>query len=91
MRDEPPDHRDGGWVGESALILGVAALVGAMLPVVSDYVAGPVAAVAILLGLLGARRHQAGRARRVAPAIAGTVLGAVALFVVVLMLAASRS
>jgi len=91
MREKPPGHRDGGWMGESALILGVAALISAMLPVVSDFVAGPAAAVAILLGLLGARRHQAGRAARVAPAIAGTVLGAIALFVVVLMLAASNS
>lgn len=91
MRDESPDHRDGGWVGESALILGVAAIVCAMLPVVSDFVAGPVAAIAIVLGIIGARWHQSGRARRVAPAIAGTVLGSIGLFVVVLMLAASQS
>lgn len=89
MRDEPPDHRDGGWAGEYSLVLGILALVGALLPIVSDFVAGPVAAIAIALGLVGVQRHQAGRAARVAPAIAGTVLGAIVLFVVVLMLAAS--
>ena len=45
--------------------------------------------IAIGLGLVGVRWHQSGRAARVAPAIAGMVLGMVALFIVVLMLAAS--
>lgn len=89
VRDDPPISRAGGWAGEYALVLGIAAILCGLLPVISDLVAGPVAVIAIGLGLLGVRWHQVGRAARVAPAIAGMVLGIVALFIVVLMLAAS--
>lgn len=89
VRDVPPNPRDGGWPGEWALVLGLAAIVCGLLPVISDLVAGPLSAVAIGLGLVGVRRHQAGRAARVAPAITGMVLGIIALFIVVLMIAAS--
>lgn len=88
MRDDR-NHRDDGWAGRYSLVLGIAALLCGLLPVISDLVAGPLAAVAIGLGLVGVRWHQSGRAARVAPAIAGMVLGAIALFVVVLMIAAS--
>ncbi|MET4100322.1 cadmium resistance protein CadD (predicted permease) [Agrococcus sp. UYP10] len=91
MRDEPPGHRGGGWAGEYALVLGVVALVCALVPVVSDLIAGPLGAVAIVLGLVGVRRHQAGRDRRVAPAILGVVLGTLVLCVVAIMFAASHT
>lgn len=91
VRDDPPSPRHGGWMGEYALVLGIAALLAGLLPVISDLIAGPIAVVAIGMGLVGVRWHQAGRASRVAPAIAGMVLGVIALFVVVLMLAASMS
>lgn len=89
VRDDPPNPRDGRWVGEYALVLGIAAILCGLLPVISDLIAGPVAVVAIVLGLVGVRWHQAGRAARVAPAITGMVLGVLALFLVVLMVAAS--
>lgn len=89
VHDEPQPHRDARWAGSYALAAGFAALVCALLPAVSDIVAAPVALLAIALGLIGIRLHNAKRAARVAPAIVGLMLGAVALCIVVLMLAAS--
>ncbi len=90
MHSEPPTHRDG-WAGQYALAAGAAALICALLPGVSDVIAAPLAALAIALGLLGVRWHRTGRAPRVASAITGTVLGAVALSIVAVMVAASHT
>lgn len=90
MHPQPPSHRHG-WAGQYALAAGVAAIVCALLPGVSDVIAAPLAVLAIVLGLLGVRWHQSGRAPRVASAITGTVLGAVALSIVAVMVAASHT
>ncbi|WP_306232877.1 hypothetical protein [Agrococcus beijingensis] len=89
MNDDPSPHRDARWAGSYALAAGFASVVCTLLPAVSEVVAGPLALIAIVLGLVGIRLHSVKRAARVAPAIIGLMLGAVALFIVVLMLAAS--
>jgi hypothetical protein len=89
VHDEPSPHRDARWAGSYALAVGFASLVCALLPAVSDVLAAPLALLAIGLGLVGIRLHRAGRASRVAPSIIGLMLGAGALCIVVLMLAAA--
>ncbi|MGV8965558.1 MAG: hypothetical protein ACOH2F_04705 [Cellulomonas sp.] len=85
-RDPQPHHADDP-VGERALAAGIAAFVASFIPGVGDFVAVPAAIIAIVLGLVGIQRFETGRAARVAAAACGTILGAAAslMFVVVLV------
>jgi len=76
--------------GESALVLGIIAVLGLFVPAVGDYIAAPGALAAMVLGFIGMRRHETGRATTAGGAVAGVILGAVALTGLVIMLAASH-
>lgn len=71
-------HRSGGY----ALVLGLLAVACALIPVIGDLVAVPVAVIAIICGVIGVGHYDAGRAPRMLPALVGAVLGAIALLVV---------
>lgn len=89
MQQEPPHH----WsdsAGEYALLLGIAALACAFIPVIGDLITLPVALGAVALGFVGIRRHQHGRAWRAIVATLGIVLGAGALAVVALLFIATN-
>ena len=85
-RPRLPGDRAGEW----ALSLGVAAFVGGFLPVIGEFVAVPAAVLAVILGLVGLRRYDTGQAARVVPAVAGAVLGALAVMVTVVVLVATH-
>jgi hypothetical protein len=87
------DQRTGHVVnrpGESALVLGIVAVLGLLVPGIGDYIAGPGAVAAMALGFVGMRRHETGRATTAGGAVAGVILGALALTALVIMLAASH-
>ena len=88
LDDEP--EPGAGTLGGYALSLGVAAVVGALVPVAGELIAIPAGVLAVVLGLLGLRRYETGRARQVGPAAAGALLGALGLFAVVVVMMASR-
>lgn len=69
--------------GAHALVLGLLALACALIPVIGDLVAMPVAIIAIVCGVIGVGHYDAGRTPRLLPALVGAVLGAIALLVVV--------
>lgn len=56
---------------------------------VGDVVSLLVALAAVGVGLLGIRRHARGRAKRVWPALLGTIVGGVAALVAAILLLAS--
>lgn len=85
-RPGPPDDP----TGDRALAAGVAALACSFVPVVGDVVAVPAAALAMVLGWIGIRRFEEGRASKVAAAAAGAALGAIAGLMVVVVLAATH-
>lgn len=89
MRDTPPSGRRRYTAGDYALTFGLAAVACALIPVIGDLIAAPVAVLAVVLGLVGIGHHDAGRAHRVLPAAVGAALGAVALFVVLVMFLAT--
>ncbi|HMO10048.1 MAG TPA: hypothetical protein PKB06_00740 [Actinotalea sp.] len=66
-------------VGEQAMVAGVVAFAAGLIPVVGEFVSIPLALVALCLGVAGLLRHHEGRAVRVAPAVIGSVLGALTL------------
>lgn len=90
MRIEPEPHHDDDTSGRYALIFGIVAILCAFVPVVGDFVAAPTGVIAIVLGLIGIREHDSGRTSKIIRAAAGTILGAVALFTVVLMFIVAR-
>ncbi|UVI38001.1 hypothetical protein [Brevibacterium spongiae] len=90
MRGKPPPQREGDNAGAYALTFSIISVVCAFIPVIGDFIAAPTAALAIVLGFIGISRHESGRASKVIPAVSGTILGAVALFVVALMLAVTH-
>ena len=58
----------------------------ALIPVIGDLVAVP---IAVVCGVVGVGHYDAGRAPRMLPALAGAILGAVALLLVVVGLIAT--
>ncbi|WP_193106272.1 hypothetical protein [Brachybacterium sp. FME24] len=91
MRDRPPSGRRRYTAGDYALTFGLAAVACALIPVIGDLIAAPVAVLAVVLGLIGISHHDSGRTHRVLPAAVGAALGAVALFVVLVMFLATSS
>lgn len=86
MRDEPTPGRRRYTAGDYALTFGLAAVACVLIPVIGDVVAAPVAVLAVVFGGIGISRYDAGLAPKVLPAAVGTGLGALSLFLVVLML-----
>ncbi|MBA0050134.1 hypothetical protein E0L36_04230 [Streptomyces sp. AJS327] len=80
--------RDG--AGDTALTMGVVALVCAFVPVIGDYVAALTGLLAVVLGVVGIRRSERGAATNFGASFAGAVLGALAILVVALMFAVTR-
>jgi hypothetical protein len=91
MRDERSPGRRRYTVGEYSLTFGLAAVACALIPVIGDLIAAPVAVIALVLGFIGIGRHDAGVAPKVLPAAIGAALGALSLFLVVLMLIVTTS
>ena len=71
-------HRSGGY----ALLFGLLALACALIPVIGDLAAVPIAVIAVICGVAGVGHYDAGRAPRMLPALAGAILGAIALLIV---------
>jgi len=91
-RDTRTSH-PGDPTGERALAAGIAAVAASFVPVFGDFMVIPLAFLAIVLGLVGIRRFQEGRAAGVvgvATAACGTILGAATSFIIVIMLAATH-
>lgn len=84
----PGTHRYG--AGDHALACGLIAAIGAVLPIIGGVIAIPAGALAIILGCIGITRYEAGRAHRIAPAVAGAFLGTLALFLSVILLIATH-
>ncbi|MFK5691176.1 hypothetical protein ACI3EY_16075 [Ornithinimicrobium sp. LYQ92] len=72
--------------GEGALLAGVVALLFVIVPVIGDVVAVPVALVAVVLGLRGYLREEAGSSWRY---VVGAAAGLFSLFAILLMIAAT--
>ena len=71
-------HRSGGY----ALLFGLLALACALIPVIGDLAAVPIAVIAVICGVAGVGHYDAGRAPRMLPALTGAILGAIALLIV---------
>lgn len=85
MSDESPGRH-----GDNSLAAGVTALACTFVPGVGEFLAVPAAVLAIALGLIGVRRHETGRAPRVAAAATGVMLGVLALLAVLVVVLAVR-
>lgn len=68
--------------GDAALTVGIVAVLCALLPIVGDYVALPVAVLAIVLGGVGYVRTERGTATNPWKAMSGGLLGVVAVLIV---------
>ncbi|MGA8047390.1 MAG: hypothetical protein WCA30_14110 [Dermatophilaceae bacterium] len=87
-RDRPgPPSRD--VLGDWTLTCGVVALVLVLMPVIGDVLAGPVAVVAVVLGVVGLVREHRGGPLHTWRTLVGGLLGAAALLLVVAMVAAT--
>lgn len=82
-------HLPGDRFGDWALSLGLAGLVSGFVPVIGDFVSAPAAVLAMVLGLVGVRRYETHQAARVAPAVGGAVLGAMAIALTLIVLVAT--
>lgn len=71
--------------GEISLPLGIVALVCSALPVIGEFLAVPLGAAALVLGVIGMVRSERGRADNYGQSLAGTTLGLVAVLIVVLV------
>ncbi|MFC8665894.1 MULTISPECIES: hypothetical protein [Streptomyces] len=76
--------------GDTSLTMGIVALVGSFIPVVGDFVAAPLGLLALLLGVLGVWNNERGLATNFGPSLIGATLGALALFIVLLMFSVTR-
>jgi hypothetical protein len=76
-------------LGSAALVLGIVALVFALVPIVGDFVSVPAAVLAVVLGVVGLLRAEKGVATNGGAALAGVVLGFVAGFITLLVVAAT--
>ena len=91
-RDTRSSH-PGDPTGERALAAGIVAVAASFVPMFGDFIAIPMAVLAIVLGLVGIRRFQEGGAAGVvgvAAAACGTILGAATNFIIVIVLAATH-
>lgn len=71
--------------GDWSLTFGLAAVGCLLIPAIGDIISAPVAAAAVVLGMIGIGRHDTGVASKVLPAAVGTALGVIVLFFVVVM------
>lgn len=78
-------------LGTTALVLGIIGAVFALIPVVGVFLAVPLGVLALIFGVVGVVRASKGTANNKGPAIAGTVLGGVALVASIAMSAAVYS
>ena len=76
-------------LGDWALTLGVVAVLVVFVPVIGDVLALPAAVLALALGAVGVVREHRGGPLNTGRTLAGGLLGAVALLLVVAMLAAT--
>lgn len=76
--------------GETALSMGIVAVVFSFVPIVGDLVAAPVGVLAVVLGAIGIRRTERGGATNFGQSLTGATLGALAVCVVLLILAITR-
>lgn len=89
-------HHPGDPTGERALAAGIAAVAMSFVPMIGDFIAIPLAVLAIVLGLVAIRRFQEGHSARlvevveVVAAACGTILGAATTFIIVIVLAATH-
>ncbi|MFD5972302.1 hypothetical protein [Streptomyces bacillaris] len=88
--DEPGGATPRNRPGDTSLTLGVVALVGSFIPVIGDFAAAPLGILALLLGVLGVWNNERGLATNFGPSLIGATLGAMALFIVLLMFAVTR-
>lgn len=77
--------------GGYALGFGVLAVLCALIPVIGDIVAVPVAVLAIIVGAIGVGHYDAGRTPRLLPSAAGALLGAIALLLTAVSFVATMS
>lgn len=89
MTEEPGPARRPHRAGGYALILGLLAVLCALIPVIGDLVAAPAAVLAVVCGIVGVGHYDAGRAPRMLPSVVGATLGAIALLVTVVSLIAT--
>lgn len=90
MPDDLPAARPRRHLGDLALAAGVGALGATVVPVAGEVVAVPAGALALTLGLVGLGRWERGLEHGPARQVAGAVLGAAALVVVLVMVLASH-
>lgn len=89
--DTPGSSPVGNGMGETAMVFGIMAVLFSFVPLVGDLVAAPAALVAIVLGVVGVRRVETGRATNPGKAAAGVILGIVAASFMMVMLIATMS
>ncbi|WP_109471923.1 hypothetical protein [Ornithinimicrobium cavernae] len=87
-RDRPVRYPRNG-AGDAALTAGVLAVLCAVVPIIGDYLALPVAALAVVLGSIGFVRADRGTATNPWKALTGGLLGVLAVFIVLIAQAAS--
>ncbi|MFD3509756.1 hypothetical protein [Nocardia sp. NPDC058666] len=84
----PPPPRNG--MGLAALILGITACVFSFIPFLSEFLAAPAAVGAVAAAFISWDRIEHGTATNRADTIAGGILGALALAVIVLVYLATH-
>lgn len=84
--DPPPHNRP----GEVSLSMGAVAIVFSFVPVIGDIVAAATGVLAVVLGVVGVRRSEAGVATNFGQSLVGATLGTLAIFAVLLMVAVTR-
>ena len=84
-RSQPP--RDG--LGDAALTCGVVAMVFVFVPIVSDFLTLPAALAAVVLGVVGVLGEDRGTTSNSGRALAGGLLGVIAAFIALMILAAT--
>lgn len=88
----PPELREfahRNQAGEISLCAGIVAVVFCFVPMLGDVVALPAGLLAVVLGVVGVRRSERGLATNFGPSLVGATLGALSVFVVVLMFVVS--
>jgi len=83
-QSEPPPHNR---PGELSLSMGTVAVVFSFVPVIGDVVAAGAGLLAVVLGVVGVRRSEAGVATNFGQSLIGATLGTLAVFAVLLMAA----
>ena len=86
---DPPRRPSRDVLGDWALTCGVIAMVLVFVPVVGDVLAAPTALVAVVLGGFGIVREHRGGPLNTGRTLAGGLLGAAALLLVIAMMAAT--